>query len=210
MGENPPKGKDWVHEIKLDGYRTQARVQVGGRAAVRLLTRTGLDWTHRMRSVAAAVANLPVTSAVFDGEVVVLDSDGMSSFANLQAAFQEGARFPLTYFVFDLLHLDGRNLRGLPLLERKEILAQVLSGTPAGGPIRISEHMEGDAKTVFDGACRLGLEGIISKFATGKYVRAQHELAETQVLSRAGVCDWRLHAPLEWNSRCGRAAAGCL
>ncbi len=170
MGENPPKGKDWVHEIKLDGYRTQARVQVGGRAAVRLLTRTGLDWTHRMRSVAAAVANLPVTSAVFDGEVVVLDSDGMSSFANLQAAFQEGARFPLTYFVFDLLHLDGRNLRGLPLLERKEILAQVLSGTPAGGPIRISEHMEGDAKTVFDGACRLGLEGIISKFATGKYV----------------------------------------
>jgi bifunctional non-homologous end joining protein LigD len=170
MGENPPKGSDWVHEIKLDGYRTQARVQVGGRAAVRLLTRTGLDWTHRMRTVADAVAALPVTSAVFDGEVVVLGGDGTSSFADLQAAFQEGARFPLTYFVFDLLHLDGRNLRGLPLLERKEILAQVLSGVPADGPVRISEHMEGDAKAVFDGACRLGLEGIISKFTQGKYV----------------------------------------
>jgi bifunctional non-homologous end joining protein LigD len=170
MGDVPPSGKGWVHEIKLDGYRTQARVQVGGRAAVRLLTRTGLDWTHRMRSIADAVANLPVSSAIFDGEVVVLTDDGKSSFADLQAAFQEGARFPLTYFIFDLLHLDGHNLRAMPLIERKEILAAVLARVPADGSIRISEHMEGDAKTVFEGACRLGLEGIISKLAQGKYV----------------------------------------
>ncbi len=170
MGDVPPSGKGWVHEIKLDGYRTQARVQVGGRAAVRLLTRTGLDWTHRMRSIAAAVANLPVSNAILDGEVVVLTDDGKSSFADLQAAFQEGARNPLTYFIFDLLHLDGHNLRALPLLDRKEILATLLARMPADGAIRISEHMEGEAKAVFEGACRLGLEGIISKLAQGKYV----------------------------------------
>ena len=101
---------------------------------------------------------------------MVLASDGTSSFADLQAAFQNGARFPLTYFIFDLLHLDGRNLRNLPLVERKGILSEVLSGLPSGGSIRISEHMEGDGKTVFDNACRLGAEGIVSKLAKGKYV----------------------------------------
>jgi bifunctional non-homologous end joining protein LigD len=170
MGRVPPDGEDWVHELKLDGYRIQARVEPEKRTPVLLLTRTALDWTHRLRSIAEALGALKVRSALFDGEVVVLASDGTTSFANLQAAFQDGARFPLTYFIFDLLHLDGRNLRGLPLLERKEILSEVLSALPSEGSIRICEHTGGGGKAVFHGACRLGAEGIISKLAQGKYV----------------------------------------
>jgi bifunctional non-homologous end joining protein LigD len=170
MAKLPPDGDDWVHELKLDGYRIQARVQPGKRTPVQLLTRTALDWTHRLRSVAEAIGALQIRSALFDGEVVVLSSDGTTSFADLQAAFQEGARFPLTYFIFDLLHLDGRNLRNLPLLERKEILSEVLSGLSSAGSIRISEHVGAGGRAVFDNACRLGAEGIVSKLAQGKYV----------------------------------------
>ncbi|HEX4032601.1 MAG TPA: DNA ligase D [Terracidiphilus sp.] len=170
MGKSSPNREGWVHELKLDGYRIQARVQSEGQASVGLLTRTALDWTDRMRPVADALASLEIRNALFDGEVVVLASDGTTSFANLQAAFQEGARSALTYFIFDLLHLDDRNLRNLPLLERKEILAEVLSGLPPDSSIRFSEHTGGDAKTVFDNACRLGAEGIISKQAQSKYV----------------------------------------
>jgi bifunctional non-homologous end joining protein LigD len=165
-----PEGKDWLHELKHDGYRIEARVRSGAAPRAALLTRTSLDWTHRMPSIAEAVAALPVRSALLDGEVVVLARDGTTSFANLQAAFQESTRYPLTYFVFDLLHLDGHNLRNLPLLERKEILSELLSRLPLDGPIRISEHMAGDGQSIFEKACKLGAEGIISKLARGKYV----------------------------------------
>ena len=93
---------------------------------MQLLTRTGLDWTHRMKTIATQIEALPVENAVFDGEVVVLASNGTTSFADLQAAFQDGVKKPLTYFVFDLLHLTGHNLRGLPLVKRKSLLAEVL------------------------------------------------------------------------------------
>ena len=119
--ELPPTGKDWLHELKLDGYRMQARVENG---KVQLLTRSGLDWTHRMRSLATALAELPAKTALLDGEVIVLDERGISSFAALQAAFQEGAKHALHYYVFDLLHLDGHSLRTLPLTERKDLLAR--------------------------------------------------------------------------------------
>lgn len=170
MAKLSPAGEDWVHEQKLDGYRIQARVETGAQIPVQLLTRTNLDWTYRLRQIAEAMSVVKVRSALFDGEVVVLARDGTTSFADLQAAFQQGGRFPLTYFIFDLLHLDGRNLRSLPLLERKSILNALLSGLPPDGPIRVNEHMVGDGKTVFDHACRLGAEGIVSKLAQGKYV----------------------------------------
>ena len=170
IAKSPPNTKDWVHELKLDGYRIQARVQAGAHTPVQLLTRTALDWTHRMRTIAEAISTLPLHNALFDGEVVVLANDGTTSFADLQAAFQQGAQSSLTYFIFDLLHLDGRNLRNLPLLERKEILADILSGMPQQGSIRLCEHLDGDGQAVFDSACRLGSEGIISKRAQGKYV----------------------------------------
>jgi bifunctional non-homologous end joining protein LigD len=169
LAKSPPDGDHWLHELKLDGYRIQARVQNRGKATVQLLTRTGLDWTHRMKPIAAAVAELPVKSAVFDGEVVVLASDGTSSFADLQAAFQDGLGNVLTYFVFDLLHLDGHNLRNLPLVERRKILSRVLAGVSTDGAVRLSEHLGSSARVIFDKACKLGAEGIISKLARAKY-----------------------------------------
>ena len=160
-----PVEAGWLHELKLDGYRMQARKD--GKD-VRMLTRTGLDWTHRMKTIAAQVAALPVERAVLDGEVVVLAENGTTSFADLQAAFQEGTRRPLTYFVFDLLHLDGLSLRAMPLIARKAVLARVLTG--AGEFVRLSEHLETSGETMFTKACELDAEGIISKRAASQYV----------------------------------------
>jgi bifunctional non-homologous end joining protein LigD len=151
--------------LKLDGYRIQARKEG---ARVQLLTRSGLDWTHRMKTIATQVAALPVESALLDGEVVVLAENGTTSFAELQAAFQEGEKKPLTYFVFDLLHLNGHNLRGLPLHERKAILTHLLDG--AGEWLRLSEHLDGGGEAIFHQACALHAEGIISKRASGLYI----------------------------------------
>ena len=162
--ENPPKAAGWLHELKLDGYRVQVRKD-GPR--VRLLTRTGLDWTHRMRPIAQALKNIRAESAIVDGEVVVLNERGTTSFADLQAAFQEGARKPLTYFAFDLLHLDGHNLRGLPLIDRKAILAAVVK--EVDDAIQFSEHMESDGEVIFRKACELHAEGIVSKRAASVY-----------------------------------------
>jgi bifunctional non-homologous end joining protein LigD len=170
LAKTPPAGDSWIHELKLDGYRIQARVeQKSGKATAQLLTRTGLDWTHRMKPIAEAVAALPVKSALLDGEVVVLAKDGTTSFAELQAAFQDGPTSGLTYFVFDLLHLDGLNLRGLPLVERKSILANLLAGVSSDGILRLCEHLDGSAGAVFTHACRLGAEGIVSKLARSRY-----------------------------------------
>jgi bifunctional non-homologous end joining protein LigD len=167
MGKAPPVGKNWVHELKLDGYRIEARIDQ--KASVQLLTRTGLDWTHRMKALAQALGELPVETALLDGEVVVLEPDGKTSFANLQAAFQEGTKHTLSYFVFDLLHLNGHNLRDMPLLERKNLLAGILAGVESDGPVRTSEHLTGDTGEIFAKACKLGAEGIISKLGDGKY-----------------------------------------
>jgi bifunctional non-homologous end joining protein LigD len=161
----PPSTTGWLHELKLDGYRIQARKDG---SSVQLLTRTGLDWTHRMKTIAAQVAILPCQSAIFDGEVVVLAENGTTSFADLQAAFQEGVKKPLTYFVFDLLHLNGHNLRNLALIERKAVLARLLSNT--GEFIRLSEHLESNGEQIFRKACELDAEGIVSKRAEGKYI----------------------------------------
>lgn len=170
LAKTPPEGESWIHELKLDGYRILARVEEKrGKWAVQLLTRTGLDWTHRMKPISEAVAALNVKSAMLDGEVVVLGKDGRTSFADLQAAFQDGADGELIYFLFDLLHLDGLNLRALPLVERKVMLAKLLASAPPDGILRLSEHLEGSASTVFRHSCRLGAEGIVSKLARSRY-----------------------------------------
>jgi bifunctional non-homologous end joining protein LigD len=160
----PPNGKGWLHELKLDGYRIQARKD-GNK--VQLLTRTGLNWTHRMKTLAAEVATLPAESFIADGEVVVLAADGTTSFADLQAAFQEGGSKPLSYFLFDLLHLNGHDLRNLPLRERKALLATLLKN--GGEWIRLSEHLETSGDAMFRGACEVHAEGIVSKRADGRY-----------------------------------------
>jgi bifunctional non-homologous end joining protein LigD len=169
---NPPTGEDWIHELKLDGYRIQLQLLPGKSSPnkrIALLTRKGLNWTHRMPDLARTAEELPVESAIIDGEVVVLDQQGGTSFADLQAAFQDGANVELTYFAFDILHLDGHNLRGLSLLQRKDILAKLISGLDEDSPIRLSEHFEADGKQVFDKACGLGAEGIVSKLTTAPY-----------------------------------------
>jgi bifunctional non-homologous end joining protein LigD len=169
---SPPTSDDWVHELKLDGYRIQILIHpaTGSRQKhVALLTRKGLDWTHRMPELALAATQLPVESAILDGEAVVLDEKGATSFADLQTAFQEGAKVHVTYFAFDLLHLDGHNLRGLPLLHRKNILAKLLASLDEDSPIHFSEHFEANGKKVFDHACALGAEGIVSKLASAPY-----------------------------------------
>jgi len=154
----------WIHELKLDGYRIQA-IKSGDQ--VLLKTRTGLDWTHRMKPLATALGSLSVDQAILDGEVVALDENGLSSFANLQAAFQNGAKHELIYFVFDLLHLNGHNLRASSLAHRKQLLTQVIGASL--NQVRISEHIEGNGSRMLEGACELHAEGIISKRASSAY-----------------------------------------
>jgi bifunctional non-homologous end joining protein LigD len=163
----PPVGEHWVHELKLDGYRIQAHIDKNGK--VRLYTRSGLDWTHRMPSLAREVGKLSVESAILDGEVVVLLADGQSSFAKLQAAFDEGAAHPLTYFAFDLLHLNGHNLRQEPLTARKEILSRMLESLPEPETVRYGQHIQTEGAPVFEHACQMGAEGIVSKRSDSAY-----------------------------------------
>ncbi|NEX45907.1 DNA ligase D [Pseudotabrizicola algicola] len=160
-----PKGARWLHEIKFDGYRLQARIEAG---SVTLLTRSGLDWTARFgAAVPAALRDLALRSALMDGELVVEGGDGASDFSALQADLSAGRDDRFVFYAFDLLHLDGHDLRPLPLLERKERLEHVLAA--AQGPLRYSSHFEESGATVLRHACRLSLEGIVSKLADSPY-----------------------------------------
>ncbi|HKF49378.1 MAG TPA: DNA ligase D [Terracidiphilus sp.] len=172
--QSVPVSANWVHELKLDGYRLQVHVRTyakggAGVPQVRLFTRKGLDWTARMPGIVRAAAELGVDSAILDGEVVVLDQLGRTNFSLLQAAFQNGKNAELIYFAFDILHLNGRNLRGLPLLRRKEILEKLLPGPNAASPLRFCEHIEARGDVVFRKACELGAEGIVSKQVSAPY-----------------------------------------
>jgi bifunctional non-homologous end joining protein LigD len=169
-----PNGDEWVHELKLDGYRIQIHIRTrnseqGSRRSATLYTRKGLNWTVRMQDIAHAAADLDVDDAIIDGEVVVLDQQGKTSFAELQAAFQEGKKQQLTYFAFGLLHLNGRNLCELSLLERKSLLADLLDRSSTESSIRFSEHIKAPGEAVFASACKLGAEGIVSKVASATY-----------------------------------------
>ena len=165
LAEAPPVGGDWCYEIKYDGYRVLARIAGG---TVCLFTRNGNDWTARLPGLAGALATLDMDGAWLDGEIVVNDAQGVSSFQSLQNAFEAGADAEVVYFVFDLLFLDGRDLRALPLLERKRELAGVLGkGSDA---VRYSDHLGADLEDALAHACRLGLEGLIVKRADAAYV----------------------------------------
>ena len=161
-----PEGPQWVHEIKFDGYRMQLRVED---AAARMLTRKGLDWTEKFAAIATAARPLP--DAIIDGEVVALNHDGAPDFAALQAALSEGRSSDLVYFAFDLLFAQEQDLRKTPLLERKERLSQLLSKLPAKSSkvIRYTEHMTAAGEAVLKSACKLELEGIVSKRTDGFY-----------------------------------------
>ena len=162
----PPRGREWLHEIKYDGYRIEARLDHG---KVKLLTRKGLDWTHRFKPIAAAVAALPAEAALLDGELVVENDKGVSSFSLLQTDLKDGRDDRFVYYVFDLLYLDGRNTTGEPLVERKAALQRLLMGMGNKGRIRFTEHLEADGATVFKHARDMKLEGIISKRKDAPY-----------------------------------------
>lgn len=167
LQEKPPGGERWLHEVKFDGYRLQARIDHG---AVRLLTRSGLDWTERFgATLSKALADLPCGTALIDGEVVALSESGVSSFGALQEALSEGATGALVFFGFDLLHLDGQDLRADPLLARKGRLEDLFRGADETGPLRYSEHFIEPGQTMLRHACRMGLEGVISKRADAPY-----------------------------------------
>ncbi len=156
-----PAGDAWVHELKYDGYRALCHLKDG---EARLFTRQGNDWTDRFAPVARAAEALPVRQAVLDGEVVVLEANGTTSFQALQNALSEGRGQDLVYFVFDLLYLDGYDLRPSPLAARKEVLAKLLAGQAGpAGTVRFGDHVEGGGEDFYHQACTFGLEGIVSK-----------------------------------------------
>jgi bifunctional non-homologous end joining protein LigD len=159
-------GEGWVHEIKLDGYRVQLRVEDG---VGTLRTRKGLDWTETFRAVAESAGKLP--DCMIDGEIVALDHTGAPDFAALQAALSEGQSDKLIYFVFDLLHEGDEDLRDLPLTERKERLKKLLHRLKgrAAETVRYVDHLAEPGAAVLQSACRLKLEGIISKRSDAPY-----------------------------------------
>lgn len=164
--DRPPSGPKWVHEIKHDGYRIQARID-GGK--VQLLTRTGLDWTERFDAIATALKGLGLSSALIDGEIVVEDAAGISSFNLLQADLSAGRQDRFVYYVFDLLYAEGFDLTPAALVDRKAVLQEIVAALPAGARIRFSEHLAEDGAIMLEHAGRLGLEGIVSKRADLPY-----------------------------------------
>ena len=169
--DNAPRGKGWIHEIKYDGYRTLAFVE-GGK--VRLITRNGHDWTHRYSALAKAFEKLPCKSAILDGEIGVQDARGVTALDLLEGALSAGDSHSMTYFAFDLVYLDGFDLSGVKLIERKAALEGLLSPlVDSRSPIQVSDYVDGDGEQLFIQASRLGLEGIVSKKADAKYVQAR-------------------------------------
>ena len=162
----PPRGKEWLHEVKFDGYRLVAYVQHGN---VELRTRGQQDWTARYPPIAQGLARLPVQTAVLDGEVVALLPSGVSSFQALQNALGDRTPANLAYYVFDLLYLDGYDLRGVALVQRKQLLQRLLESS-ALPQIQFSEHAEQSGPALFEESCKMGLEGIVSKRKDRPYV----------------------------------------
>lgn len=161
----PPTGPQWLHEVKFDGYRLQARLEGG---QVRLLTRSGLDWTDRFGpDIPAALRALPADQAIIDGELVVESGAGASDFSALQADLGAGRTDRYVFYVFDLMHLNGQDLREAPLIERKAMLEDLVGAEP--GRIRFSAHFGETGAMVLRHACRLSLEGIVSKEAQAPY-----------------------------------------
>ncbi|SNT23598.1 bifunctional non-homologous end joining protein LigD [Noviherbaspirillum humi] len=161
-----PEQGEWIYELKFDGYRILARVEGG---ETRLVTRDGKDWTAKLAPIRDAIVALGLKDGWLDGEIVVMDGQGIPSFQLLQNAFDEKRGAQILYFLFDLLHQDGHDLRQLPLMERRARLQALLAGLPQDGPLRFSAPMREAPQQLLDGACRMGMEGIIGKLADSRY-----------------------------------------
>lgn len=175
-----PEGDGWAHEIKYDGYRMQARLD---RGRVRLLTRTGLDWTDKYPATAAALAGLPVRQAYLDGELCGVRPDGTTAFGLIQAATDRAAAASLVYFAFDILHRDGVDLRQEPLAARKAALEPLFAGAPP--VLQYGSHVVGAGARFHAEACRLRLEGVVSKRLDAPYAPGDRGLwVKTKCLNR--------------------------
>ncbi|USQ94520.1 DNA ligase D [Caulobacter sp. RL271] len=180
--DRPPGGGDWVHEIKFDGYRMQLRIE-GGKVTLR--TRTGLDWSKRFPDLVSEAEDLP--DSLIDGEVVALDESGSPTFSGLQAALSEEKTEELIFFAFDLLHERGEDLTDRPLSERKARLKALLpaSGQKGGERIRYVEHFQSGGEAVLQSACKMSLEGVVSKKLDAPY-RSGKPGTWTKAKCRAG------------------------
>jgi len=179
LAEPPPSGPGWVHEVKFDGYRMQLRVQDG---KARLFTRKGLDWTTRFAAIARNAARLQ--DCILDGEICALDHNGAPDFAALQAALSDGKSNQLIFFAFDLLFAKGEDLRALPLSTRKARLASLLKETKSDA-LRFVEHFSSGGEAILQSACRMNLEGIVSKKADAPYASGRSD-SWTKSKCRAG------------------------
>lgn len=166
-----PAGDDWLHELKFDGYRMLCHIDHG---KVRFWSRNQIDWTAKFPSLAQAMKSLKATTAILDGEVVVIDSRGHTSFQELQQAMGKAGQAVFIYEIFDLLYLDGFLLTKSPLNERKRLLKGLINAADDSRPLRYSDHVEGSGAEVFRQACKKGLEGIVSKLASSTYDSARN------------------------------------
>ena len=156
-----PSGARWIHEIKFDGYRVQVHLKDG---VVKVFTRRGNDWTNRFRKIASDAWHVNAGSAIIDGEVVVPAADGTTDFSVLQNELK-GRSAKIVMVAFDLLYLNGRDLRGLPLHERKAVLKKIIADTD----VQFSESFEVDGREMYKHACKTGLEGVVSKLRDSRY-----------------------------------------
>jgi bifunctional non-homologous end joining protein LigD len=163
LRDAPPEGDEWLHEVKYDGYRIQALLAGG---EVKLVTRSGKNWTERYPAITDRLRSVDVDDAIIDGELVALDDEGHSKFSLLQNA-AENPSTHLVYFAFDLLQLNGESLRGKPLTQRKQLLEPLCGDSR--DELRFSSHIEGDGERVMKKACALHLEGIVSKKGSARY-----------------------------------------
>jgi bifunctional non-homologous end joining protein LigD len=168
----PSTGGEYIHEIKFDGYRVQAHLR-GGLPG--LYTRSGLNWTKRFPTIAVAVGSIPATDLVLDGEVISADERGAANFSALQDDLSKSRYDRMAYYAFDLLYLDGFDLRAAPLVERKRVLDGLLKEAGDIGPLFLSSHFEDDAAMIFDKSCEMGLEGIVSKLRSAPYKSGRTE-----------------------------------
>jgi bifunctional non-homologous end joining protein LigD len=159
LTESAPEGDVWLHELKYDGYRLLAHIERGD---VRLVTRNGLDWTGKFTALARALAQLPVDSALIDGEIVALAPDGTTRFSDLQDRIARGDTSDLVFYAFDLLHRDGYDLMGAVLADRKATLAEIVPRDGAG-IVRYSDHQQGRGPDFYRHACDFDIEGTIAK-----------------------------------------------
>jgi bifunctional non-homologous end joining protein LigD len=170
LREKAPAGREWLHEIKIDGYRAQVHLHAG---KVIVYSRSGYDWTRQFAAIARAAEELRAGDAIIDGEATVLGKTGLPDFQALRRELRHHHSKRLIYHAFDLLYLNGRDLRPLPLIERKAALRQLLAKAPAA--LVYVEHLETDGDTVFEHVCDMGLEGIVSKRRDAPYGSGRRE-----------------------------------